>query len=141
MQQLCTLAADPAACAIATAARTQVPSFSGAHAETALFVAFRLCIGVGPSPPPSSHYPTHASVPPLPQGRPRSSCVSGTIIFMLTHGLFCSYHSYKIFIFIYLFLLLLFYLFCCIFFLFCIFLSSSFYVFMYLLHLVVLLVC
>ena len=56
VQQLCTLAVDPAACAIATAARAQVPSFSGAHAETALFVAFRLCMGVGPAPPPS-HYP------------------------------------------------------------------------------------
>ena len=52
LQQLCALADDPAACAIATAACAQVPSFSGAHAETALFVAFRLCMGVGPAPPP-----------------------------------------------------------------------------------------
>ena len=56
LQQLCALADDPAACAIASAACAQVPSFSGAHAETALFVAFRLCMGVGPAPPPS-HYP------------------------------------------------------------------------------------
>jgi hypothetical protein len=59
VRQLCTLATDPAACAIATGASAQVPSFSGTHAETALFVAFRLCMGVGPAPLPS-----HRPAPP-----------------------------------------------------------------------------
>ena len=64
VQQLCNLAADHRACAIADAAGVKVPCFTGAQADTALFVAFRLCMGVGPAPPPP-HYPApppHASV-------------------------------------------------------------------------------
>ena len=56
LQQLCALAADPSARDIATAASAHVPDFTGIHADTALFVAFRLCMGVGPAPPPT-HYP------------------------------------------------------------------------------------
>jgi hypothetical protein len=56
VQKLRDLAADPAACDIAAAARVMVPSFSGEHADTALFVAFRLCVGVSAAPPPP-HYP------------------------------------------------------------------------------------
>jgi hypothetical protein len=56
VQQLRDLAVDPAACDISAAAHVKVPSFSGEHVDTALFVAFRLCVGVSAAPPPP-HYP------------------------------------------------------------------------------------